>query len=384
LRRKLALVATGAVVVLAIVELLAFAASFALRNLFDERASVVARLDAGEQAAFAATYGDPVLGWSRHDAGVTPDRDCLGHDVAYTIDAGGARTYPGFDAGRARVIAIGDSYTFGIESADADAYPARLAARLGVPVANQGVAGYDPLQSELLLERTRALYPAAEVVVLGIMYEDVLRLVNGYRPILHDARMLYAFKPYMRNGVVVPHPGERALSDFAEVRRLVDDAYDHDFWARPRRTFPYSLALGRALASSHFLLRDLARDLRKWGVPEFAFAFRSPEIAADLVAFFDRFAAYARGHGLRPLVVFLPRSRFDTTSAARFVARERTRFPADLAIADLGEAPIHWDRYNLQVVSGHDLDICHPSAYGYDAIAEYVAALIDRDGLLRR
>jgi len=381
LSRKLGLGCLAIALVLALVELAAFAASFALEDLFDERAPVLARLDPAEQAAFAAQYGDPVLGWSRRGAGVSEDRDCLERRVVYTSDADGARVYPGFDPAQARVIAIGDSYTFGVEANDADAYPARLAARLGVAVANQGVAGYDPLQSMLLLERKADRYPAADTAVLAIMYEDVLRLVNRYRPTLHDARMLYAFKPYMEDGAVVPHPGARALDDPAELRRLVNDAYDHDFWARPPLRFPYTLSIARAVASNAFLLRDLPRELRKEGVPEFAFAFRSERIADEVVAFFERFAEVTAAHGLRPLVVFLPRSRFDTTSASRFIERERHRFPPGLTVLDAGAAPIDWSRYNLEVVDGDDLDICHPSAYGYDAIAEFVAGAIRAEGL---
>lgn len=381
LTRKLGLACLGIALVLAVVEVAAFAATFALDDLFDERAPVLARLDAAEQATFAAQYGDPVLGWSRRGAGVSEDRDCHDRRVVYTSDADGARTYPGFDPAQARVIAIGDSYTFGVEADDADAYPARLAARMGASVANQGVAGYDPLQSMLLLERKADRYPAAEVAVLAIMYEDVLRLVNRYRPTLHDARMLYAFKPYMENGSAVPHPGERALNDPAELRRLVNDAYDHDFWARPPLRFPYTLSIARAVASNAFLLRDLPRELRKRGVPEFAFAFRSERIAGEVGAFFERFAALAEANGLRPVVVFLPRSRFDTTSASRFIEREGHRFPPGLTVVDAGSAPIDWSRYNLEVVDGDDLDICHPSAYGYDAIAAYVAGVIGAEAL---
>jgi len=362
------------------IEGLAFAASFALGDLFDDRAPVIARLDPADQAAFAAQFGDPELGWARRGAGAQSEDDCQGRRVTYTYDDGGARIYPGFDAAHARVVAVGDSYTFGSEAQDDEAYPARLAARLGVGVANQGVAGYDPLQSVLLLERKAALYPEAQVAVLGIMYEDALRLVNRYRPVLHDARMIYAFKPYMRDGAVVPHPGARALADPVELRRLVDDAYDHDFWARPVRRFPYSLAVLRSVTSHAFLLRDLPRELRKKGVPEFAFALRSGGIAPELVALLERFASSAGGRSLRPVVVFLPRSRSDTTSASRFIERERARFPSGLVVVDAGAAAIDWDRYNLEVVRGDNHDLCHPSPYGYDAIAAFVADEIRREG----
>lgn len=372
------LVFAGALAGIAVlsIEAVAFVASFALDDLFDDRQRVLAPLDAAGLRAFASEHGDPSLGWTRHGPARVEDRDCQGSPIVYTFDAAGGRSYAGFDAAHARVIAVGDSYTAGAEASDDDAYPARLAARLGVGVANYGIGAFDPLQATLLLEARRALHPEAEVAVLGIMYENLFRLVNGYRPVLYDDAMPYALKPHMAGETVVAHPGRAALDDFDVFLGHANAAFDADFWARPRRAFPYSIAVLRGVASNAFLFRELQSNLRKAGLPEYALAFRSERFTSALVGVLARFDAAARGLGLRPVAVFLPRNRFDTTSASHFLAAQAGRLPPGLVVADAGTAPIDWSRYNLEVSDGDDLDVCHPSAYGYDALAEFVAGVL--------
>jgi len=375
-RRKLLFAGALAGIAALLVEAAAFAASFGLGDLFDDRDRVLAALDAGGLRAFASEHGDPELGWTRHGPARVEDRDCQGRPVVYSFDAAGGRSYAGFDAARARVIAVGDSYTAGAEASDDDTWPARLAVRIGVPVANYGIGAYDPLQSTLLLERQRALHPDAEVAVLGIMYENLFRLVNGYRPVLYDDAMPYALKPYMAGGAVVAHPGRAALEDFETFLARANAAYDADFWARPRRAFPYSIAVLRGIGSNAFLFRELQSNLRKAGYPEYAMAFRAERFARELLGVLARFTDAAGRHGLRAVAVFLPRNRFDTQSASDFLAARRDRLPAGLVVADAGAAPIDWSRYNLEVSDGDDVDICHPSAYGYDALAEFIAGIL--------
>jgi hypothetical protein len=246
------------------------------------------------------------------------------------------------------------------------------------------VGGYDPTQSLLRLDQEAARYPRAEVAVLGIMYENLHRLVNSYRPVLYDDARHYMMKPYMAGGAVVPHPGRAALEDVAVFERHARAAFDDDFWARPQRSFPYTLALLRGLTTNAFLFRELPHDLRRFGLPEFEWSYRAERFQRELLGAFEAFAGAARRHGLRPVVVFFPRSRFDTTSASRFLAERRDRFPADLVAADAGAAPIDWSRYNLEVPEEDGVDICHPSPYGYDALAGVVAETLREHGLAPR
>ena len=73
----------------------------------------------------------------------------------------------------------------GDEVADSESFPASLEGILQVPVANFGVGGYGPEQAVLKLEGLIDRFPRARVVVLAIMYENVRRMVNSYRPVYY-------------------------------------------------------------------------------------------------------------------------------------------------------------------------------------------------------
>lgn len=68
-----------------------------------------------------------------------------------TLDAHGFRNPPGLDS--ADVVLVGDSFVEGLQVADGDLVSARLAKRLGAPVANLGRTGYGPRQELAVLER---------------------------------------------------------------------------------------------------------------------------------------------------------------------------------------------------------------------------------------
>jgi hypothetical protein len=184
------------------------------------------------------TAYDPLLGYApRAGAGGTEN---VWHRTV-TIDADGLR-----ENGRARplgapILALGDSFTFGDEVDDADTWPAQLEVRLGRPVLNGGVFGYGldqmVLRGERLLEGPAR---AAEVVVLSVLPEDVLRCEFSYR---------YAWKPYFSleggrltlHNVPAPQPHEGPPGEAVWRRALrhsfvADRAFrllDPDGWGIP-------------------------------------------------------------------------------------------------------------------------------------------------------
>ena len=111
------------------------------------------------------------------------------------------------------ILAVGDSFTFGDEVGDSDTWPAQLEARVGRPVVNGGVFGYGldqiVLRAERLLEDVDA-----DTVVLGLIFDDVIRTEYAYR---------YAWKPWFEvvndalvlRGTPVPEPGEGFVPESA-------------------------------------------------------------------------------------------------------------------------------------------------------------------------
>ena len=349
-------------------------------DFFDHRGGVLATLDPERLAKFAAGGGDPVLGWRNQVSVVREQEDCLGSAKTFTHRESGARHYPGFDPGNSEIIIVGDSYTYGDEANDVETYPAQLADILGVSVANHGVGGYGPVQALLQLQEKRDLYPRARIAILGIMYENVYRMVNSYRPVLYDRSSDFTLKPFMAGGELKEHPGEVAFADLERFKHYANEAFDTDFWAKPKAGFPYTIALIKAFGSNYFYLRKLQKKLRLIGWPEYTLAFQSDEIRKNLISLLDRYTKYVEAQGMLPVVVFIPRNQLDIESASRFVEDNRQHLPEDLIIGDVGQAlGIDWARFNLREVEGDDF--CHPSAYGYRKIAEYFGDLLSDGGL---
>jgi hypothetical protein len=347
-------------------------------DFFDTRDIVFARLNEADLAEFKAKSADPVMGWRWHGPLVREEKNCLGDTVEYHYDAAGARVHPWFDAPATEVVVVGDSYTNGDEVSDGDAFPARLAQALGVSVANHGVGGYDPTQSLLNLQENIARYPRAKVVVMAIMYENLYRMVNSYRPVLYTASSDYTLKPYMAGGHIVPHPGPQVFDSLAQFKTAAAAAFDNDFWAKPVARFPYTLALARSLASNYFHYRKFQRAVSRLGKPEYFLIFKADDIRQNLIALLNQYAAMAAQRGVQPIAIFVPRNRLDLSSASEFIAQNRAAIDPRLLLGDVAEFPgVDWVKFNTQEKDSDNT--CHPSVYGYQTIADYIAEFMRKN-----
>ena len=91
---------------------------------------------------------------------------------------------------RSRIVAIGDSHTYGVSAPRDGSWPQQLSTRLGEPVYNMGLGGFGPLQY-LHLARTTARNMEPKVVVVGLYFGndivDAYYLAHG-RPHWHGWR----------------------------------------------------------------------------------------------------------------------------------------------------------------------------------------------------
>lgn len=120
---------------------------------------------------------DPLLGW-KHVPGRSVPMPILGGDVVWTINSNGFRgdrdVTPTVPPGKHRVIALGDSFTFGNVRAD-ETWPALLEARLSASeVVNMGASAYGVDQMYLWYREDGAKL-AADVVVLAVIGDDMRR-----------------------------------------------------------------------------------------------------------------------------------------------------------------------------------------------------------------
>lgn len=296
--------------------------------------------------------------------------NCLGEKVTYTEGRNGERSYAGFSPAQAQVLLVGDSYTYGTDVNDNQTIAAVIA-RSGIPAANLGHPGYDPLQALLYAQRWRRQYPAARVVVLGVMYENINRLAASYWPVYTKTKpnRIFEFKPYMDNGkVVMPAPGIYDSVD--TVVEAAHKAFQDDFWARPDPGFPYSVALLRLISSKSFR-NSMLMSLGTQQGQTYRYQYQNEELSNNLRTVLRMFTEWAQQEKLAPVVFFIPRSPADTQSGAQWIARNRETLPPQLQLHNVDFTTITATRYNLRPNG-----TCHPSPYGYAQVAAQVEAAV--------
>jgi hypothetical protein len=297
-RRRLLLLALAPLALLAVAELGArvLVKRFTWRPLppfgdAPEQREWLARKER-ELAAGAPPTGyttfDPVLGWTTRPGYVSPDG-------AVHVNARGLRGRREYDElpprGVRRVLAAGESFTFGEEVADAETWGAQLEERLGGEVLNYGVGGYGTDQAFLRLAR-EARGPA-EAVVVGLMVENIGRNVNRYRPLWHPgtqpaAKPRYVVRPVGLELVPQPFASLAELVGAVRAERTPRVLAQHEYWndGGPPGWLAWS-TLARALAARPaYAARDLARLWRDEAGEPFRItlalleAFRGPAQAA--------------------------------------------------------------------------------------------------------
>jgi hypothetical protein len=250
------------------------------------------------------TAYDPLLGYAPR-AGVSGVGNIWQRSV--TIDADTLRENGRGRPSGAPILALGDSFTFGDEVDDADTWPAQLEARLARPVLNGGVFGYGLDQMVLRGERLLAgPARAADVVILSLLPEDVLRCEFSYR---------YAWKPYF------------AIADGQLALRNVPVPQPHE--GPPGESW-----LRRALRHSYVADRAFRLlDPDGWGVPDAVRAHRDGGEVARLLL--DRLAARVRAERRAFLIVIQWAPNAIDAPIAPLLARAR-----ELAIPVLDLAPV--------------------------------------------
>lgn len=187
-------------------------------RLSDRNRQAIEDFLAGRESAFQL---DGVLGWTLRPRFRSPQ---------VTVDALGRRRAPDrppAESGSLRLAAFGDSFTFGGDVADRDAYPEALA-RLdpGIDVANYGVPAYGLDQAFLRYQKERGA-ARPQVVVIGYLSENICRHVSVFRPFYNPNTVFPLSKPrylpdgqglkLLRNPLPTPERYRRLLANPADV-----------------------------------------------------------------------------------------------------------------------------------------------------------------------
>lgn len=152
-----------------------------------------------------------LLGWSLVPGARTRMRSPGEFDIAVRINAQGFRAdreySPAPPPGVLRIVAVGDSFTFGNGAEVHQAFPSLLERRLAAEVINLGVPGYGVDQQLLMLE-SRGLGFQPDVVLLGLHTPDVFRNTKAFHG--GYGKPLFRIDPQGRlvlTGLPVPAPG---------------------------------------------------------------------------------------------------------------------------------------------------------------------------------
>lgn len=218
--------------------------------------------------------------------------------------------------------AFGDSFTHGDDVADADTWLARLGDH-DLPSRNFAVPGYGVDQAWLRYRHLKTAV-ATNVVLIGVMADNIGRHLNRYRPFITPAERIFFVKPRFElvgGGLqLVPSPF-RGLPDYERPPEALRPALfdiglkDRFFDRRLYETHPMdALRLFRIART----LRLKPAEHADWTA-----LYRDEDAVALSLAVIQGFVREVRQDGRSPVIVFLPERR-----VARDVVGGRTPLTA--------------------------------------------------------
>lgn len=214
-----------------------------------------------------------------------------------------------------RVATYGDSFVHGDDVANDDAWQAQIE-RLhpGVEMLNFGVGGFGTDQAYLRYRRDGRA--GAPVVVIGVMTENIARLVSRFRPYYFPRSSLPLAKPRFRltrtGTLEVVRPPFAAAGEYRRLLDLDAPAFralgvGDDYYERGFRSSPFDLlATVRLTRMLAYEMSAGARELQRVRTA----AYDPGSEAFDLlVAILTAFARDVHDDGATPMVVVFPRRR---------------------------------------------------------------------------
>lgn len=333
---------------------------------------------------------DPVLGWQ--NVARTTDT-CHGETVeTNALGMRGPEVATPKPPGTERVLALGDSFTWGWGAAQRDTFPVQLEEKLrervagggaapSIEVVNGGVSGYGTVQELLWLDRMGPSL-APDVVVLFYYRNDWFNNLLGFE---------YGYPRPSYEDVLGPGGAPRELATTPPVPRMLQHKGVY-YAVAPRGAWRHS-AIVRVLVARSQASFDLARTLARLGLARIDELGADPprshlpggvDAAAVSVALVKRVVERATALGARTLVIVSP-STYGLTEDGYAKGVDPEWLPAPLARAGvdvLDVFPVLRERRLL-----HD-QLClsprgeHFNRFGNGVIAELVAeALIERGWL---
>ena len=178
------------------------------------------------EAKFWGRYRDGREFASNHDAQLGWDYD-IAHDRVR-----GKRDIPlAKAADTTRIVAIGDSFTYGIDVEVDENYPALLDALDGVEVLNMGIPGYG-IDQAYLKYRAHGQKFQPDVVVFGIYVSDYERASLGFTYYAKPKFVIVDGTPVLRGQPIAPPQTEFARLDQIMSNKIYVWEVVRNFWRK--------------------------------------------------------------------------------------------------------------------------------------------------------
>jgi len=165
----------------------------------------------------------PTRGWT-----VAPSAHQIVDRFTYTTNERGYRSLRSYtpDPAKYTVLAIGDSFTFGIDTNDAETWPHLLEARdARLNVINLGVGGYGVDQMDVTLQETIGVYHP-DLVIVAFIGDDLRRTFLSFRDYKKPRFLLRGFTRLALGSTVLPANGPLPADAMELDTRLLDQMRD--------------------------------------------------------------------------------------------------------------------------------------------------------------
>ncbi|HEV2854379.1 MAG TPA: hypothetical protein VHC97_16415 [Thermoanaerobaculia bacterium] len=322
---------------------------------------------------------DPDLGWTIRPNGNKPQ---------YKANSKGLRATREYSLapppGKVRVAAFGDSFTHGSGVPTGFTWEEKLEGlEPGLEVINFGIPGSDPGQALLRYRREGVQYHPA-VVLIGMMSENISRMVNTFRPFYFARSGLPFSKPRfaLQGGKLVLL--ENPIKSIDEYRALLRDPEawlprlgEHDYYyrrnnRRSRFDFLPSVRFARVIGDQYFNQPIFQ--------PNGLYNTRSEAYQVSLRVL-DQFYREALGNGSLPVLVLFPQRK---DVRLRHEGKKVTYQPLvdelrrrGYRVIDLGDG---FERYDPQAEMTKKNFLHYPKA-GNQMAAQWVRDVLVQQGL---
>jgi len=283
---------------------------------------------------------DPIVGW-RYRAGFSNGRN--------SINSHGLRSLREYEAtapaGVLRVAAFGDSFVYGNEVVDANAWASIVEVLFDdIELLNYGVGGYG-LDQALLRYRSEGDALSPEIVLIGFIADDIRRVTNVYQRFASTRSGVFTKPRFMleaNDELTLLPPPIRHTEDWVPILDdpgIVREWGEHDQWYEPlvydNPLYDYS-ALVRLLSTIWIRLENRYLDPDRLFIGE---RFNESAEAYRLqMEILKEFAQDVRANGAFPIVLVLP-SRGELTAHLNGEPAVYAPLLDDLTAAGI----THWD-----------------------------------------